>query len=258
MKKSEERMGLWIVVFGALASLLIWVPPVEAVTVDEIVSMHKAGVAPKIIIEVIEATGLEEEITWETLENLEKAGLDEIILDYLAGYLPESQGEENLGEESSEGARSNLMGGEGFHHGQRYHNPPSSHNNEEYWKYWEGVPFSDLIPQPWLPGTIYIFEPPVYFLYDDPYYRAWRAPRFYRYRRGYWDDGRYVIYDWRRHLPYPYGYYHYWWDECPWWYDGEWGGKLRGRVVYRDGKWEWDGSFDTWFYDDGISLHFRF
>jgi hypothetical protein len=242
------------------AGLLLALPAgAHAATVDEIISMQDSGLPAEVIIQVIDATGLDKPMDIDTLELLQKHGLDESVLSYLTKYLTEDaqastsdeKAQDNSqGDDSSTG---NLIGGEGFHHNGDYYGSQGSGDNG----YWDGPSYrNDYYPPP---GEISIYQPPVYVPYGNGYRHYYQAPRLYDYNRGYWQDGHFVIYDPRFDIPYtylpPYGYW-------PYGYYGDNGGFQGGNLYW--GSRHGHGShgrghgFGAFYHDDGfsISLHF--
>jgi hypothetical protein len=226
----------------------------HAATIDEIVAMSDAGLTPEVIIDVIDATGLEEPMDVDTWIGLQKQGVHEDVLSYLIQFLPEGSetGSDTSGSEGDPGD-SNRLGGEGFHHGgsDNYSNDYGNSGND----YWEGPSYRNDYYPPL--GSIGVWVPPVYVMGRHPY-RAYPAPRYYDYNRGYWDNGRYVIYDRNYNYPYydmPYDYWQYggyghdqyWYDNPDDWY---W------RWKYDRHGSGWNGSIEYNGDDFGISLHF--
>ena len=229
-----------------LAGLLLLVPsPARAATIDEILAMNDAGLSPEVIIDVIDATGLEEPLDIDTLIMLQKKGVNEQVIEYLAGMLPDESQDQSGDSENRDSEQSNRLGGEGFHHSNRYEN---AQGQDSYYDYWE--PSGDWNGYYPPLGSISIYEPPVYFIENKPYYHGWRAPRVYPRRHDY--------------RGYPYGYWYpdgyvvpfdndYWWS---WSHD-------RGRGW--NGGWYWDGrdfrrygSLDAWYSDNDFSFRISF
>jgi hypothetical protein len=239
---------LWLVCVAAA-------PVVKAATFDEIVSMTESGLSPEVIIEVIEATGLDKPIDVDTWLSLEEQGVDKAVLEYLATLLPTDTSDEASGGEYATGGEydSNRIGGEGFHHNQYPNYPPQNSNNSDYW---DGPHYRDYYPPL---GSIGVYVPPVYVPYNYPnypYYNAYPPANPYYYNRGYWDNGWYVLYDENNYIPYnPYydGYGSYGWNNSYWTGNaGDW---------YR--RWRHDHDRDNFggsirYEGDnfGISLHF--
>src|SRR3989304_2743768 len=72
--------------FIFLMAIFLLSAPAEAATIDDIIAMHDAGVSGDIIVDVIEATSLDEEMDADAILFLESIGLDPIVLDYLKSY----------------------------------------------------------------------------------------------------------------------------------------------------------------------------
>jgi hypothetical protein len=245
-----------VFVVGAfLAAMLIMVPsPARAATIDEILAMNDAGLSAEVIIDVIDATGLDEPIDVDTLILLQKKGVDEQVIEYLAGMLPDDNqgGSENYEDQGAE--ESNRIGGEGFHSSNRNDGANERNYGNDYWQP------SDSYYGYYPPlGSISIYEPPVYFIDNEPYYHGWRAPRVYPHHRGYWNDGGYGIYN---NWGYPYGYWQ------PDGYYPPYGGDYWGSYNHGwgwNGGWYWDGrdfrkhsSLDAWYGDDDFSFRISF
>jgi hypothetical protein len=260
MRNPPKTICAWIISLTASALLLIAVPTsARAATIDEIISMHDAGLPAEVIIQVIEATGLDEPLDIDTLNMLSEHGLDSEVLSYLTKYLP-SEAEGNSEESSAEpetSHHSNWAGGEGFHHDNSKYGPwDNSYRGNDYR---EGPRYGNDYYPPL--GSISIYEPPVYFLNNRPYRHAYRAPHLYGYRPGWWSGGQYIIPDGFFYNPYfylppsgmwPHGYYDGWMT------GDDWGADWFGRWRHGHGRSDWDSSLGAWFRNDdfSISIHF--
>jgi len=258
MKSVIRLSGLVFLVSTVLMSVSAL--PANAATPDEIVAMTQAGIPSDVIIDVIDATGFEGELDADTLTLLIDSGVDESVVNYLLSKLEdggdieaEVSGQEAWGADITD--HPNWVGGEGFHGRSRERGRQDD--------YWEGRSYYE---DHYGPGYgIVVYEPPVYILDNHPYYHAYRAPRYYRYNRGYWHDGMYVIYDNSLHVPYTYtgpGSGGYYWDggygygHDNWPYDGWFG---HGYGGWYNNGWGrgFDSSFDAWYRDDDFGLHIR-
>ncbi len=265
-----SQAGFWLPVFIVL-SLLITIP-VQAATIAEIVAMSEAGVPPDVIIDVIDATGMEDPLDADSISWLLDSNVDNAVLEYvLVNYYIEDDIDidDVMLESSSERDYTDNWAGGGFH-GSTGYNPLNDQGGRT--GYWDGPGGSSVYHDDHYTnyGGIYIYEPPVYVLDNDPYYRAWRVPRNYYYNRGYWDGTGYITYDNDYHEPYYYnnnrGYDPYWND----WYEN--GRMYDGRWRYHDG---WSGGFfgnwhnngrrhrynfggDAWYHSDGLNLRISF
>jgi hypothetical protein len=259
-----------IMTLAGAALLLLLSSPLRACTVDEIIAMDEAGIPPEVVIEVIEATGLDDPVDIELITDLAELGVDSAVLEYLAGYLEQEAGDEEDADTDDDDEESNRHpnwgGGEGFHHGGTGYNPlrdnepaSSRRDNRRYQPY-------DYRYNP--DRSVLVYEPPVYVLYNRPYYRAYRAPRYYD-RGRYPHDWPWYVDDRWFHPRYTYTYPRYgtpwsgdypfddWWRDYRWRGHEGWGGDLRGGWYY-DGRHHWDGGFNIWWSNDDFSLGLHF
>jgi hypothetical protein len=248
---------------ATLALILLAGTGARAATVSEIVEMHNLGVPPEVIIEVIQATGLDDELDEAAWAYLVDSEVDPMVLEYLAvEFLLDGSeypaGEDDSSREVDVSQHPNRMGGEGFHHQPTGYNPLyDSGPREDYWSQqgYTGGCYT-------LPGGIVVYEPPVYILDNRPYYRAWQVPRVYPH--GYWDNGRYMIYDTDRYRPYysisPGRENRRWtgrgWHDDFWGWNRGWGGF--GGLYYDGRRHRWDGALDAWFHGDDFSFRISF
>jgi hypothetical protein len=225
MAKFIKRLAVFILpVF--ITAFIVLSPAVSAATVDEIVAMHDAGIPSDTIIKVIDATGLDRALDIDTIIYLKNKGLDQDVLDYLAGFLASDETTEPIYSEDS--SQSNYMGG-GFH--DRY----EAYSQNGYQDYNQYPSNSSGYYGP--PGSISIYEPPVYFVGRYPYYGAWQAPHLYGY-----DPNA---------INYYYGNYPFFF---PPYYNHD--GRCDMDDIYR--HWYHDRGFRIGYHDDNwnINLHF--
>lgn len=230
-------------VVACIAMILITAMPIRAATIDEIVSMQEAGISPEIIIEVIDATGLDDPMDEDAWSVLLENDIDPLILEYLvAEYLATSEDSDDwLSDDESGG--DNRMGGEGFHHEPTGYSPLYQH--EYYNNYYDGSRYGDCYGGRYdYNRGIIVYEPPVYIWHDYPSWSSgWHGPGFYRHDRVYRDYGGC---GWGS----PYHHYHHRYYDDGW----GWGGRFR----YDDRRDRWDNDFGVWFRDDDFSFRIRF
>ena len=241
---------LAVALFGLL--MFAAATPALAATFDEIIAMQDAGIAPETIIEVIEATGLDEPLDVDALIYLAENDVDTMILDFLIDALPTDAAWVDLEEDSYAryediSDHPNWAGGGGFHRGGTGYNP--LRNRDDSNRYWEGSDgYYNYYPNYGDDYRVRVYEPPVYILDDNPY-RAYRVPRVYnyntnRYRNPYtYTSPNYYVHPGNRNYRY---------------YDNGWGGNLwggRGHHGYRN---RWESSINFWWHDDDLSLRFSF
>ena len=173
----------------------------SAATVDEIISMHNAGLSSDIIIQVIDATGLDKPMDIDTLELLKKDGLDDSVLSYLTKYLPQDDQVKGGSGNGPDTGNDNLMGGPGFHQtpGGSGPNPDdnsvcpggSGPNPNGDYSVCPGGPGPGCLDS--TPGSVSIFRSPVYVPYGTRHRYYYEAPPVYDYSQGYWQNGFWVI-----------------------------------------------------------------
>lgn len=244
----------WTMILVTVLTIFCSARPILAATTDEIIAMSDAGLPPDIIIEVIKATGLPDPLDIDTIIRLKMHNIDNKILEYLASNFAQSESESSQPDESTKNSteekRANFLGGEGFHSKKYAPLLPDLTNS------YPMDPYRNLDYYP-NPGSIAIYEPPVYFLVKRPYYRAYKAPRYYRLPPLYRSGPLIFVYDdFLLYYPLP-----KWFDnpcDTYWWTDDEWMFNWKGKW-YRHHRYDdWDSTFDAWYHDDdfSISLHF--
>jgi hypothetical protein len=263
---NNYRFRITLFFYTALAACFyaFFLAPETAVaaTVNEITAMHDAGIPPEVMIEVLDATGIDEEVDEDTIVYLWDCGVDQDVIEFIIqNFLPDKSNPETeaplSGDENLED-RPNFAGGLGFNHDgnpYQYWDGPS-YTNDNYW------------PQYITPyNGVTVYQPPVYIIPGYPYC-TYQAPRYNRYHRGYWDNGRYVIYEnyydtvydpnAPSYNPY-YGGRGYWGNNYRCVDQGwEWRANFDGNFFY-DGHDSWfDGSFDGYYRDDGVRIRFDF
>ncbi len=257
-KSNEPRLRQLVTLVCGLVMLLL-ASPLWAATLDEIISMHDAGVPPQLIIEVIEATGLDEPLDVDSLVYLAESGVDSAVLDFLIDAFPVESGWEEIDDArdstSDSGNHPNWAGGQGFHHGRggTGYNPLRDQNYDS--GYWEGPGYrNDYYDSNY---RVTIYEPPVYSRYNRPYYRAYRVPRVYRYYPDY-SPGHYTY-------PSPYwdGPRHHRYRADSYWYPG-WG-YYQGRGGdfglgwrYDGRRHHWDSSLNVWWRSNDFNIRIGF
>ncbi len=258
MNQLRHAIRLAIPVGAAFALFIALASPAEAATIDEIIEMSDAGVPPEVIIEVIEATGVDEPLDDEAWQVILDADLDPAVLEYLILEYGDIAGDESAeADESESGYRSNMMGGEGFHHEPTGYDPLYGRNQgsdcSRQSEYWGGIRYYD--------SGIYVYEPPVYVYYDRPYGGYYYAPRLYSHDRHYYGNGWYSNY---HHGWCPSWYYipdRDWWDDYHW-HDGYhhrdrgWGS--RGWFGWDGRGNRWDNSLGLWYRDDDWGFRISF
>ena len=233
--------------------------PASAATYDEIIAMQDAGIAPEIIIEVIEATGLDEPLDVDALIYLAENDVDPMILDFLIDALPSDSAwvdlENNLYSYLKDiSEHPNWAGGDGFHRGGTGYNPLRDRDDDYYYRdrsdyyynYYQNYP-GDY--------RIRIYEPPVYILNDNPY-RAYRVPRHYNYRSNRWWNP--YTHNYQDNPHWDRRYYPHGWPGGIYYYDDGWGIGYRGGWRHHGWRDRWDSSISFWWYDDDFGLRFSF
>lgn len=235
----------------AVALFLCMPTASQAATVDEIISMQDSGVPADVIIKVIDSTGLDKPVDVDTIILLQQHGVDKAVLDYLAGLMSNENTPpaETGTDEADNSSDSNYMGGEfhGNYSGGNYNYEQSPQYSGRS-GYWEGPGSGSGLYPP--PGTISIYEPPVYMMGRHPY-GAYYSPHIYGYDpnnpQGYYYYDPYYYQSYNNYPPYFY-------------YDGN----------YSSGNWAWgynfgrhhrshdNHDFSVIYNDDhfGIRLHF--
>ncbi len=250
MKTITNRLSVviisaWIILMG-VAQLALPLPSMAA-TFDEIIAMHDAGVPSEIIIDVIEATGIEEEIDTETLVLLLDYGVDNTVIDYIIDLIGDEDIEvEVSGYQNLSAGHPNRAGGEGFYHGGDTYNPLNDYSSVRYREdyYYDNTPQRGTSSH--LPGGVIVYEPPVYVQRNGSRYNNWyNAPRYYPGSHGSWNNGSYYN-----------GYHGY--DGCNsrhnyndrYWNDGEWD-NWNGYNYHNDRSWHDNRDWrDDYYYDD--------
>jgi len=235
------------VMAASIMAILLIAMPLWAATIDEIISMQEAGISPEIIVEVIDATGLEEPMDEDAWSALLEAEIDPLILEYLiAEYLANTDDDEWAWENDE--SSSNRMGGEGFHHEPTGYSPIYTREYENYYggsydnDYYYGGRYDHN-------RGIVVYEPPVYVWHNYPTYNyGWSGPGFYRHDRHYRGYGGHSYYGSGRGFPYYYHDHHY--------YDDGWGGY--GRFHYDSWRDRWDDDFGLWYRDDDFRFRISF
>jgi len=234
----------------------------QAATMAEIIAMSDAGVPPDVIIDVIDATGMDDNPDADNIGWLLDSGIDDAVLEFiLINYYIEDDIDIDQAIRDSEiqnDARDNWAGGS-YHEGTGYIPMYQSSGNDRFsYDRNNGL------------GGIYIYEPPVYVLDNHPYYRAWQVPRTYGYADGYSNGPGYIIYGNEYYNPYsysdPWGYDPYWtdWDEDGRWYDNRWhhhdgwSGSLFGDWRYNGHRNRYDIGGSAWYHSDGLRLRISF
>ena len=266
LKTTGLRLLPTAFVFAAL--MLLIAGPTHAATIDEIMAMQDAGVPNDVIIDVIDSTGLDDPLDADTIVWLVENDLDPEILGYLLeNYYVESDeetGKDDYGYDPDDNdPYSNMRSGEGFHGGAGY-NPLRDNDRDEYYRdnnyrddnyrndnYYRNYYYYQDYGYP----VVYVYEPPVYLLYNHPY-RAYRTPRYYNGNTGTWINGYYPDY---YHSYHRHNHDHYWdnWYENRGWrgYSDGWFGDLYGDW-YRNGRnhaWDLGGDLGWW----GDDFRFR-
>jgi hypothetical protein len=233
----------------SIMALVLIALPLRAATIDEIISMQEAGISPEIIIEVIDATGLEDPMDEDAWSALLEADIDPLILEYLvAEYLANSDDDEWSWEDDESGS-DNRMGGEGFHHEPTGYSPIYTREYQGYYgdSYYNDYYYGGRYDYN---SGIVVYEPPVWVWHDYPtWYSGWNGPGFYRHdrhhNRGY---GGHSYYGSGWGFPYYYNNRHY--------YDDGWGGY--GRFRYDGWRNRWDNDFGLWYRNDDFGFRIRF
>ncbi|MCX6645543.1 MAG: hypothetical protein NTY09_04175, partial [bacterium] len=247
-------------------------PGANAATIDEILIMSDAGIPTDVIIEVVEATGLDDDLDEDAILKLVDADLDPTLLQYLLSFLPDSENS-NLVDDSNNPVDNSLSnnpnwaGGPGFSHGGTGYNPLNDRSDPNV--YWEGPAYSDTYYRDNYNNYYYprnlgvvVYEPPVYQLYSHPYV-AIPLQRYYNYSTGYWYNGQYVIYDGNRTHNYdnPWYYdqyqnYYYGNNGCG--YPYGWGGSFGGSWHNQNGRNWWDSWGDAEYHGERVNLRISF
>ena len=274
MKRStlRNRFQLFGIFLIALFTFIFLTTGVNAATIDEILIMRDAGIPTEVIIEIVEATGLDDNLDEDAIIELVDADLDPDLLQYLLTWIP---GDENYTDYATGGTygsiedHPNWAGGSGFHHGGTSYNPLNDRSDPD--RYWEGPSYTDGYYRDgynnyYYPGNmgITIYQPPVYQLYSNPYI-AYPLPRYYdytNYYHGYWDNGRYVIYD----GDYIQHYDQWYRDRYRDYYDGYynrrhgygWSGSFGGSWHSGDGYDWWDTWGDARYHSERVNLRISF
>jgi hypothetical protein len=261
-----QRNFIIVAVIAALVSTLLLAVPVDAATFEEIVIMSDAGIPAEVIIEVIEATGLDDVLDDEGLSYLLDAELDPVLLEYVLSFHPDYSTEYVVDNEDNEiedtSSHPNRAGGSGFHHSSTGYNPLNYRSDPNV--YWEGPQYSqpyygNYYPDGYYPGNlgVTVYQPPVYIRNSYPYGGGY-YPRYYNNNRGYWNNGRYVIYDHNyshRHRYYGDNWYNPYNDY--YWRNG-WYGSFGGSWHHGRGRSNWDSWGNAYYRNDGISLRISF
>ncbi|MFH1676073.1 MAG: hypothetical protein ABIC40_03525 [bacterium] len=251
-----------IIFIAALtAAWLLPVSEVSAATIDEIVQMHESGISSDTIIAVIEATGLDEPLAISDLEFLNEVGIDSDILTYLAQYLPKENTEREYDENDEQAEKSNRAGGEGFHAGRG-----TDYDYNRYYGYDDYYSYRGNSDR-----NVIIYEPPVYFLNNDPYYHAYRAPRVWRTDPYYSHNGGISIYGDRYPypvtVPMPWGYsdrsWRYGWRDYDYRHSYRWRDDytrygIRGGILFDGHGDDYDSFLDAWWRRNGVRLRISF
>jgi hypothetical protein len=232
------------------AMSLIFIPAVaNAATIDEIITMNNSGVSGELIVEVLDATGIDDPIDLDTLEYLESIDIDPYVLGYLRAIYNNNvdEVEEYVldGDYDKSGTHWNYAGGDGFSHGGTTYNPNSDNNykyNYDRSRRNDSWGIDDYLRNYNGNTSVYIYEPPVYYMYSNPY-GAYRSPRYY-YNNGYCGTSYYSPY--------------YYSGGSRYYYDNGYYGGFGGRSHHYNRNYNY-GSFGSFFFSDddwGIRLSF--
>ena len=255
MRRYHAAYGLtWLA--GLISAWLLFLgtpAPVLAATMDEIISMHKAGLPAEVIIKVIDATGIEFTIDADALAKLKGQGLDDAVLNRLADFIPSEIKEETNGGSGGDKdvtRHPNWFGGEGFHSPETDRSTRRYRDSGDYYGP-ENSRYQTPYGSP--PGSIWMSQPPVYVMGHGPSYPGCPFPRYYSYAPGYWNGNVYVFYG-NSYFPYE-GY-----NPCysEWWRNQEYSSKwyLDWRLSGR--RHEWDSSLDLKYRDDKFRIRIHF
>jgi len=249
---TQHSAGAMRVLLFTLLIFMAAATNINAATYNEIISMNDAGVPPDIIIEVIEATGVESEFNYDAMEYLVRAGVHEDVINYLmtGDYVYEDSENQESDSGFDVSDHPNWAGGEGFHHSTGF--TPRNDGNYRPEPYYRDDYFGRG------PG-ITVYTPPVY-MYNDHYNRMTYAPRYYRYDPYYptpytytsprnYHDGYYYT------IPgYGYGYrYHDGYRYRDGWY-----GSFSGYWDYDNHNHHWDSRFSIGYSDEGTRFRISF
>lgn len=271
----DTRTFLTAAIFVFILFAIHGATKADAATLDEIFIMSGAGIPTDIIIEVVEATGLDDELDEDAILELVDADLDPLLLEYLLTYLPDYDEYDlmenpDLYDGNNLSNHPNWAGGSGFSHGGTGYNPLNDRSDPNV--YWEGPAYSDSYYRDQYDNYYYprnmdvvIYEPPVYQLYSNPY-RAYPIPRYYNYSQGYWYDGQYVIYDGDFHRNHNYcndpwyrdRYYDYYWGDDRYRNPYGWRGSIGGSWSHENGRSSWNSWGNAWYRGDRVNLRIRF
>jgi hypothetical protein len=255
-----------------LAAFFFFTPASNAATIDEILIMNDAGIPTDVIIEVVEATGLDGDLDEDAIVKLIDADLDPDLLQYILSFLPESDYSNMTGETDNEADDNlsnnpNWAGGPGFSHDGSGYN--TSNDGSDPNVYWDGPSYSDSYyggnyDNYYYPHNlgVVVYQPPVYQLYSHPYI-ALPLRRYHHYSTGYWYNGQYVIYDGNRIHNYDNPWYYdqyndFYYGNNGYGYPYGWGGSFGSSWHHENGRNWWDSWGDAEYHSSRVNLRISF